>query len=68
MTTHNINQNDVMEYAKLKKAYTTHKKYFNIVKKNKKSRRSTKIIYWISEKKEITKQLNLHISWSIKGK
>lgn len=36
MTTHNINQNDIMEYAKLKKAYTTHKKYFNIVKKTKK--------------------------------
>ena len=36
MTTHNINQNDIMEYEKLKKAYTTHKKYFNIVKKIKK--------------------------------
>ena len=67
MTTHNINQNDIMEYTKLKKAYTTHKKYFNIVKKPKKYK-IDKIIYWISEKKEIIKQLNLHISWSIKGK
>ena len=44
MTTHNINQNDIMEYTKLKKAYTTHKKYFNIVKKPKKYK-IDKIIY-----------------------
>ena len=34
-----------MKYAKLKKGYTIHKKHFNIVKKNKKNTRSTKIVY-----------------------